>query len=267
MGGNISRMGPEPRAAASDAQGVAVWAQYSKERYDAAERRVADFRGWARQLAAAIAVVVGLEGTLRGQLGKSAEGSPLWLTACLVVLLCAVVCQIVLLGKAVKNGYVGRRQLGPERPAVVADHVTTDLETRRITGAYYAMGADNLHELAEGLAGEVAGVARSFAATLWLVFAAMALTAGMYGVSSLARKPMSNSSSSSETPSPQPAPASAAPAADAAKPAASPAPSPLLVTSTPGQRETRTAEPPVVKLTATPTAGQKITERRGGEAK
>jgi hypothetical protein len=263
-------MGTEPQAAASDAQAVAVWAQYSKERYDAAERRIADFRGWARQLAAAIAVVVGLEAALLGQLSKVGESSPLALAVCLVVLLGAVARQIVLLGRAVRSGYVGRGQLGPERPVVVAEHVTTELETRRITGAYYAKGADNSHELAENLVGEVAGVARSFAATLWLVFAAMVLTAGMYGVSSLARKPMTNTSSSSEAAQPQPAaatPAAATPAADAGKPVASPAPSPLLVTPTPGQTETRAAEPPVVKLTATPTAGQRITEGREGKVK
>ena len=48
---------------------------------------------------------------------------------------------------------------------------------------------------------------------------------------------------------------------------ASPAPSPLLVTPTPGHTETRAAEPPVVKLTATPTAGQRITEGREGKVK
>jgi len=263
-------MGTEPRAAASDAQAIAVWAQYSKERYDAAERRIADFRGWARQLAAAIAVVVGLEAALLGQLGKVGESSPLALAACLVVLLGAVARQIVLLGRAVRSGYVGRGLLGPERPAVVAEHVTTELETRRITGAYYAMGADNLHQLAESLVGEVGRVARSFVATLWLVYAAMVLTAAMYGVSSLVRKAMANPSSPSETAHPQPAsatPAAATPAADTAKPSASPAPSPLLVTPTPGHTETRAAEPPVVKLTATPTAGQRITEGREGKVK
>jgi len=261
-------MGTEPQAAA-DTQAVAVWAQYSKERYDAAERRIADFRGWARQLAAAIAVVVGLEAALLGQVGKAGESSPRALALCSVVLLGAVAWQLVLLGKAVRSGYVGCGLLGPERPAVVADHVTTELETRRIIGAYYAKGADQSHELAESLVGGVAGIARRFTATLWLVFAAMVLTAAMHGVSSLARKPMSNSSNSSETAPSQPvaAPGAAMPAADAAKPAASPAPSPFLVTPTPGQTETRAAEPPVVKLTATPTAGQKITEGGGGKAK
>jgi len=34
-----------------DAQAVAVWAQYAKERCDAQEKRLADLRGWARRRA------------------------------------------------------------------------------------------------------------------------------------------------------------------------------------------------------------------------
>jgi hypothetical protein len=249
----------------TDPQAITAWVQYSKDRYDAAEKRIADFRGWARQLAAAIAVVVGLEAALLGQLGKLGEASPLGMAACLSILLAGAAVQIVLFGRAVKKGYVGQGLPGPESPVVIAGHVSTEAETRRMIGAYYAKAADESHAMAEGVVKEVAGLARCFTATLWLLFAAMALTAGLLGVSSLARKTMANPPASSEPAKPQAEPAS--PSAPAAAPAAEPTVSPLLATPTPGRTETRAKEPPIEKLTATPTAGQRITEGREGKAK
>jgi hypothetical protein len=43
------------------ATNVEVWADYAKDRFESAAKRVDEFRNWARQLGAAIAVVVGLE--------------------------------------------------------------------------------------------------------------------------------------------------------------------------------------------------------------
>jgi hypothetical protein len=248
----------------TDSQAIAAWVQYSKDRYDAAEKRIADFRGWARQLAAAIAVVVGLEAALLGQLGKLGEVSPLGMAFCLSVLLLGAALQVVLFGKAVKKGYVGQGLLGPESPKVIAGHVSTEAETRRMIGAYYAKAADESHGLAESVVKEVAGLAQAFTLTLWLLFVAMVLTAGLLGVS-FARKTMANPPASSEPAKPQAGPAS--PSAPAASPAAEPAVSPLLVTPTPGRTETRAKEPVIEKLTATPTSGQRITEGREGKAK
>jgi len=253
-------------SAASTAEplAVAVWAQYAKERYDASERRIAEFRGWARQLVAAIAVVVGLEAALLSQLGKVGEVHPLPLAACLLVLLLGAVWQIVLLGRAVRSGYIGHGLLGPERPVALADYVTTELETRRITGAYYAKAAEDSHELAETVVGEISALARGFVATLWLLFAAMVLTGGMVGVSSLARKTMADTPNSSGTAPSQPTAPAAAPAAAPSSPVV-PVQSPLLATPTPGATETRGHQPGVVKLTATPTVGQRVTEGHQGK--
>jgi hypothetical protein len=249
----------------TEPQAIAAWVQYSKDRYDAAEKRIADFRGWARQLAAAIAVVVGLEAALLGQLGKLGEASPLGMAFCLAVLLAGAALQVILFGKAVKKGYVGHGLLGPESPVVIAEHVSTEAETRRMIGAYYARAADESHGLAESVVKEVAGLAQSFTATLWLLFVAMVLTAGLLGVSSFERKTMANPPASSEPAKPQAGPAS--PSAPAAAPAAEPTVSPLLVTPTPGRTETRAKEPVIEKLTATPTSGQRITEGREEKVK
>lgn len=261
----IHRMTIENPPAPRDEEGTAVWVQYSKDRYDAAEKRITDFRGWARQLAAAIAVVVGLEAALLSQLARLGDAFPYGMAVCLCILLGSIAFQLVLLGKAVRKGYVGQELLGPESPVVVADHVSGEAATRRMIGAYYAKASDASHVVAEAVVRDVGAVARAFTASLWLLFSAMVLTGGLLAVSSLARKPMADT-----PPANGPAPSNAGPSTDApAKPAAasptSPAQSPLLITPTPGRTETRAQEPAVQKLTATPTPGQRITEGKDGK--
>jgi hypothetical protein len=46
------------------ASNIEVWADYSKDRFESSAKRVDEFRNWARQLSAAVAVVIGLELTL-----------------------------------------------------------------------------------------------------------------------------------------------------------------------------------------------------------
>jgi hypothetical protein len=48
------------------ATNIEVWADYAKDRFESAAKRVDEFRNWARQLSAAVAVVIGLELTLVG---------------------------------------------------------------------------------------------------------------------------------------------------------------------------------------------------------
>jgi hypothetical protein len=252
-----------------DPLGMAIWAQYSKERYDAAEKRLADFRSWARQLAAAVGVVVGLEAALMSQVVGLGEESPFGLAVCLILLAGSVAYQLAILGRAVKKGYVGQESLGPESPLVLADHVSGESATRRMIGAYYAQGSETVHTVAESVVREVAGLARGFVWSLWLFFAGMVLTGGLMAVSSHARKVMADTPSSNDAAPSGPAPSSDAPAAPA--PSSSPASpsgpgtSPLLATPTPGRPETRSPAGEV--LTATPTPGQRVTEGAGGERK
>lgn len=241
-------------------EAVAVWADYAKDRYDAGEKRLADFRGWARQLAAAVGVVVGLEGALIGQVLRL-EADARLLGICLVLLLATAAWQLVIMARAVAAGYAGKELLVPESPVVLADHLggKDEAEARRMVGAYYAKGSDNVHAAAEGIARETSGVARAFKRSLWLLFMAMALAAGITAASSHLRKAMA------DTPSSAPGPSEAAPASPAppvpATPSPSPAATPLLVTPTPGATETHGAPAPQHQgLLSTPTEGLRLTE-------
>ncbi|TMB54962.1 MAG: hypothetical protein E6J60_07645, partial [Deltaproteobacteria bacterium] len=53
---------PEDQAPEPNLAMLKVWAEYAKERFKAAD--TAEYRSWARQLVAAIGVVIGLEVTL-----------------------------------------------------------------------------------------------------------------------------------------------------------------------------------------------------------
>ena len=93
-----------PAGDAFDPEAVALWAQYAKERYDAGEKRLSDFRNWGRQLAAAVAVVFALEAALTGQVLKLLDRSPFGLAVCVLLLLGAAVYQLVVMGRAIAAG-------------------------------------------------------------------------------------------------------------------------------------------------------------------
>lgn len=257
------------------AQGaVSIWAEYAKDRYDAGEKRLADFRGWARQLAAIVGVIVGLEAALIGQVLKL-EVDARVLGVCLVLLLVTAAWLLTIMARAVSVGYVGKALLAPESPTVLAQHLGDKDEAAalRMVAAYYAKGSDNVHVLAEDVSREMKGIVWAFKWSLWLLFMAMALPAGISAASSLhLRKAMTETTVPGPSPS-EPAPSSptvAAPAEPTPAPAATPqavapmtgpAPSPLLVTPTPGATETHGAHAPQNQaLLSTPTQGQRITE-------
>jgi hypothetical protein len=251
-----------------DPQVVAVWAQYAKERCDAHEKRLADQRSWARQLAAGMGVVVGVEAAFMAQLlklGEAGDSRSAWILS-LLFLLGVIGYQLLILARAVRVGYVGQELLGAESPVVLADHLVDKDEawTRRTIGAYYAKGADNVHAVAEAVAKDVAVVARRFHLSLALLFTVMLLTSGLAAVSSHARKTMADTPASSGSAPSDLAPASQPPAA---APSAAVPSSPLLVTPTPGQTETRGAPPPRETMVSTPTSGQRITEGTDGKRK
>lgn len=128
---------------------IEVWAGYAKDRFESAAKRVDEFRNWARQLGAAVAVVVSLEITLVGKVlePKSAASTlRLW---CLAALLLAVAVQLVLLVRLLSIGYRSSEILGPESPVVLADYIfgQDEMETRRVIGAYYAEAYHRSHGL------------------------------------------------------------------------------------------------------------------------
>jgi len=254
-------------ASGHDPAVVALWAGYAKERYDAGEKRLSDFRNWGRQLTAAAGVVFGLEAALMAQVLKLLEDSELGLGVCVLLLLAAGAYQLAIMGRAIAAGYIGKELLSAESPAVLADHVAGKDESwlRQTIGAYYAKSSDNVHRAAEDVAKEVAMLARHFKRSLWLLFGVVALTGALSGFHSHARKMMSDTPASASPAAPVPGAAPQNPSVPADAP--SPAATPLLVTPTPGQTETRTAPSPGEKLLSTPTPGQRLTEGTGSPKK
>jgi hypothetical protein len=156
---------------------IEVWANYAKDRFESASKRVDEFRNWARQLGAAIAVVIGLELTLVGRaldLQKFDRGLR---DGCLIAFLSALAIQTGLLFKLLRTGYVGQKVLGPESPVVLARYVLTqdDDETQRMIGAYYAKAHDRFHTLSEDLGRSVGITTRIFAWSIVLLLAGVAL--------------------------------------------------------------------------------------------
>jgi hypothetical protein len=238
----VAAAGPPPPPLRTPADTVQLWADYAKDRFDSASKRVDEFRNWARQLIAAIAVVIGIELTLAGKVLdlKPPFDVPLR-NACLLVFLGAVVLQAILLFWALHTGYVGRRTIGPESPTVLADYVLAmnPEETRQVIGAYYATAYDEFYNLSEKLGQNVSRATRSFAWSIALPLAGFGLFV------ELAWSPRTESYNQPvmATPSkvtPQPAPTPKTPPAPTPQPPVdrSPAPkpaNPLLVKPTPGQ--------------------------------
>lgn len=160
--------------------GTTAWAAYAKERYDAAEKRLADFRNWARQLAAATGAVIGVEIAIGTQIFKAADQHNGWTSAlAAIVWLAIVLSQVHLLRDAIRAGYIGQGHQGPESASVVAAHVTDEVHTRQLLGAYYAKGGDRLHAVAEGVVRDVSGLAHRFISSLNLLFVSVALAAAL----------------------------------------------------------------------------------------
>lgn len=244
---------PEPELTTSE-ETITAWAAYAKDRFDAASKRVDEFRNWARQLAGVIGVVIGFEFTLTGRtLDLKPPFDPSLRTLALVIFLATIASQIYLLFRVLRIGYGGQHVLGPESPTVLAKFVADKdaRTTKQVLGAYYAKAADTFHELSESLGSAVTFVSWLFSTSL------IALLFGLLVLVTLATKSYTGPAMADSTSTPAPGPAaSPAPAAPQASPVAtapaSPAPSaPLLVTPTPGRVERFTAQPPA------PTPGRK----------
>jgi hypothetical protein len=244
---------PEPELTTSE-ETITAWAAYAKDRFDAASKRVDEFRNWARQLAGVIGVVIGFEFTLTGRtLDLKPPFDPSLRTLALAIFLVTIAFQIYLLFRVLRIGYGGQHVLGPESPTILAKFVADKdaRTTKQVLGAYYAKAADTFHELSESLGSAVTYVSLRFSRSL------IALLVGLLILVALATKSYTGPAMADSTSTPAPGPAaSPAPAAPQASPVAtapaSPAPSaPLLVTPTPGRVERFTAQPPA------PTPGRK----------
>lgn len=236
---------------------IAAWAGYAKDRYDAAAKRVDEFRNWARQLSGAIIVLIGFELTLLGRvLDLKPPYSQTLRVLALVFLLASIVSQTALLLWAFRVGYRISRFIGPESPSVLAQFIASsdEAQTTQYIGAYYAKAFDLFHAASEGIAKAVDRLTRFFSATLALLLVAVGLLvtlslwpgAGAYTGNPMATPtPPTPAPGPTQAPSTTPAPAATpqpAPAAPATTPQA-PALSPLLGTPTPGLSQPFSAQP------------------------
>jgi hypothetical protein len=140
------------------ASNIEVWADYSKDRFESAAKRVVEFRNWARQLGAAVAVVVSLELALVGKVLELKPVVPSTLRVwCLAILLLTAAVQLILLVWLLFIGYRSHDILWPESPVILADYILgqDEPETRRVIGAYYAKGYTRFHAISIRLGSRV----------------------------------------------------------------------------------------------------------------
>jgi hypothetical protein len=167
------------------ATSIEIWADYARDRFDSAAKRVDEFRNWARQLSAVVAVVIGLELTL---VGKVLELKPvpalrLW---CLATLLSAAAVQLGVLVWQLFLGYRSRDVLWPESPIVLAGYFIgqDEQEARRVIGAHYAKAYGRCHDLGiyVGRRVGIATVIFTFSMLLFFVgvVAWVVLSSGLY---------------------------------------------------------------------------------------
>jgi hypothetical protein len=223
---------------------VQLWGSYAKDRFDSVSTRVDEFRNWARQLAAAMAVVIGIELTLTGKvLDLKVPFDVTLRNSSLLAFFSAVVLQAILLLWTLHTGYVGQGALGPESPSVLAGFILgkPPEETQQIIAAYYANAYDHFFTLSEGLAQRVGRATRLFAWSivlplvgfgLFVVLAWSPTSATRYNQQVMAQpaKPLPPS------PSPRPSgPKTPAPQTPVEKPSTKPSSNPLMNRPTPGQ--------------------------------
>lgn len=222
---------------------VKLWGDYAKDRFDSVSDRVDEFRNRARQLAAAIAVVVGLDLTLTGKvLDLKPPFSAILRNGSLLAFFGAVLVQVVLLFWVLHVGYVGRQLLGPESPSILANHILgkSPEETQQIIAAYHAKAYDNFFPLSEALSQKVARATRLFAWSIVLPLAGFALFV-VLAWSPVPSKGYNRSTMAEPTNPQTPAPAqpskppTPAPQPPAPKPSTAPAANPLMNRPTPGQ--------------------------------
>lgn len=242
---------PGTPAVPADPGMVRTWAEFAKQRFASADARIVEYRGWARQLIAAIGVVIGLEVTIVARLALD-RAVPLDIvirSTSLILLLAPLVVQFFVLRWLLHIGYRGAHLLAPESPTVLADYLVEkdEAEAHRMIGAYYAKGYDHFHDLAEKLGKQIAAATTWFQWTLLPVLVGVGLLAmsALLGPQSSAINRATMGNEPTVTPStPSTAPTSGP---NGTKPPDPTAPgtkaNPLIVTPTAGNVETHGAKP------------------------
>lgn len=164
-----------------------LWAEYALARFASAEDRIKEFRNTARQLGAAVAVIIGLELTLIAKILDAKPGaSDVWPVLALGALFSAVAIQTALLFQIFSLGYATRELMGPEGPKQMRFLLAGKDEryAREVIARYYANACDGaekeggLYALAESLGKRLRGLSRSAAWSVTLLVVGVFIWAG-----------------------------------------------------------------------------------------
>lgn len=190
---NMSSDSPNKPAPRTDdieplAEGTQIlWADYALARFGSAEDRIKEFRNTARQLGAALAVIVGLEVTLITKiLDAKPTLSEVYPMLALVALFAAVIFKTALLFRVFSLGYATRELIGPEGPRMMRGLLIGkgENEAREIIARYYANACDGaaeeggLYALAESLGKALKGLSRQAAASVSLLVLGVLIWSG-----------------------------------------------------------------------------------------
>jgi hypothetical protein len=160
-------------------EALKAWATYGKERFDALDTQLRDFRAWARQLITAIGLIVGLELTLVAKIVFDVKPTvPLLWWVCLASLLGTTGFQTRILVHVLDVGYVGKTLPSPGKPADFWPEITNgeDAIVKEI-GIHYATAYNTLRGLSNDVAKQLAAQTRFFAYSLAAFCTAVALCA------------------------------------------------------------------------------------------
>lgn len=150
-----------------DAEWLEEWAEYAKDRYQSARSGIIEFRGWARQLLTAVAVVVGLEMTL---LLKVIELRTGWRLLAVVWLLVAIVYQLLIARRLVGLGYqmVWAREVPCSPQMARRKLMTSTASPKEVIAEQYSQAYRDRRTLSRQIADELASESNGFVKSIIL---------------------------------------------------------------------------------------------------
>lgn len=156
-----------------DSSLVALWVDYAKERYLATEAQNSEFRSWARQLGAAMSIIMGLELTvLNNLLFESKLKLSIWHALAPCLLLLAVLIGFLMLFGSIRAGYAAEPLPGPESPSrlrpILSDWAKQSPNPEELFASYYANGQAEGHKLQQRLAAKLHCASKRLIASLML---------------------------------------------------------------------------------------------------
>jgi hypothetical protein len=165
----------EPTSPSPEA--LRAWAAYGRERFDALDAQLREFRAWARQLITAIGLIVGLELTLVAKIAFDVRPtvSLLWWVS-LAGFLGTTIYQVRILFNVLDIGYVSKELPSPGKPSALWSEIANgeDAIIQEI-GVHYANSYDTLRTLSNDLADRLSAQTRRFGYSLAAFCIAVAL--------------------------------------------------------------------------------------------